>query len=293
MKLYYLVLPLAFIVSCKAQAPRLENSKDNNTLLWEISGNNLSRPSYLYGTFHLICKTDLAISKNLESAIKSADEVYFELDLDDPALMMGALLYMNMKDGKQLKDLYTPEEYVRIENFFRDSLSTPLAMIQRMKPMFLQSMLYPKMLTCRQFTGVEQELMKIAKEYNKEIKGLETMQFQASVFDSIPYDVQAKALLKNIDSLDKYKVEFDSLVLLYKSQQLKKIEESFLENDISLLENQDLLLNNRNRNWVSQLKSLMPAKSVVVAVGAGHLVGEKGVIELLKKEGFVLRPIKN
>lgn len=288
---------LSFITlsqACTAQTINsLQTNKDDNSLLWEISGNRLSKPSYLFGTIHLICKDDLRISKNLEKAIKEAEEVYFEMDLDDPSNTLGAMLYMNMKNGKTLKDLYTIEEYDRLFNYFRDSLKFPIAMMQKMKPSFLEALLFTKLLPCKKAVGLETELMKIAKENKKEIKGFETIAFQASVLDSIPYEEQAKSLLKTIDSLDHYKKYFDTMLLAYSSQKIKSIEDFMNKKEFGMDEHKDVLLYKRNSDWVGQLKNILTKKSVFVAVGAGHLLGEKGVIALLKKEGYTLRPIIN
>jgi uncharacterized protein len=219
--------------------------------------------------------------------------MYMEMDMDDPATMMGGLLLMNMRDDSTLKKLYKEEEYKKIESFFNDSLHMPLAMFQKMKPFFLMAMLYPKMLPCKTMSGVETELMTLAKENKKEIKGFETMAFQAAVFDSIPYTQQAKELLKTIDSLETYKKYFDTMVRVYKSQQLNKIEELFSKSEFGMQDNQDILLDNRNKNWVNQLNAILKKQSVFIAVGAGHLVGNMGLINLLRKEGYTLRPIDN
>ena len=109
------------------------------------------------------------------------------------------------------------------------------------------------------------------------------MKFQASVFDSIPYDVQAKELMKNIDSFPKYASQFDTMMLAYKNQQMKIIESSLNESEFGMDKYEDLLLNRRNADWVKQLNSIMKNKSAFVAVGAGHLVGDKGLISLLRK----------
>ena len=164
---------------------------------------------------------------------------------------------------------------------------------QNLKPVFLESLLYPKMLPCKTTSGVEEQLMLLAKKNKKEIKGLETMAFQASVFDSIPYEEQAKELLKTIDSIASYRHFFDTMVTVYKSQQLDEIEKMFSKSEFGMADNQDILLNKRNENWVKQLKTIMKNETVFIAVGAGHLVGEKGLIALLRKEGYVLRPIEN
>ena len=221
MKFSCLILAVFLFQSCISQpVEKIQSNPDDNTLLWEISGNNLSKPSYLFGTFHLMCKEDIKFSKELKQAVKNASEVYFEMDLDDISNTLGVIMYMNMKDGKSLKDLYTPEEYKRIENYFKDSIGMSLMMVQRMKPNFTEAFLYPKMMPCKTASGVEEELMKIVKAEKKEIKGFETIEFQASVFDSIPYKDQAKELLNTIDSINIYKKNFDTMLNVYKSQQL-------------------------------------------------------------------------
>jgi len=291
-KIIRLTACVLIMMSCKAQ-PVLQTNATGNTLLWEISGNHLKSPSYLFGTFHLICKDDIPIGDQLKTAVHAAKEVYMELDMDDPATMMGGLLLMNMQGDTTLQQLFTPADYKKVVGFFKDSLHTPITLFEGMKPFFLMAMLYPKMLPCKTMTGVEEVLMQLAKTEKKEIKGLETMAFQAAVFDSIPYKQQASELLKTIDSLEAYKKYFDTMVMVYKTQQLDKMLDMFTKTEFGMEENQDILLDKRNSNWVAQLKTIMAAAPVFIAVGAGHLVGEKGLIALLRKEGYTVRPIKN
>jgi uncharacterized protein YbaP (TraB family) len=288
-------LAFVFLVSCNAQqhGPVTKKQNNNNTLLWQVSGKGLAKPSYLFGTFHLMCKDDIHFSEQLKSAIKNSSEMYMEMDMDDPSILMSGFLYLNMKNGKTLKDLYSATEYNRVEKYFSDTLHTPLSLLQNAKPYFLVALLYPKMLHCSSPTGVEEELVKLAKENKKEIKGLETMQFQASVFDSIPYEWQAKELLKNIDSSQQYKNEFDSMLVVYKDQHLDEIGKLFSKSEFGSEAFEDLLITKRNINWVTQLKNIMRNESVVVAVGAGHLVGNNGLISLLRKEGYSVDPLEN
>ncbi len=285
---------LITIASCKAQKNvGLISNADNNTLLWEITGNGLQQPTYVYGTYHIMCKKYLIVSSQLKAAITNVDEVYMELDMDDPATMMGAFSMMNMKGEKKLADLYSPIEYTKVSSFFTDSIHVPLSMVNKMKPFFLMAMLYPKLTDCNASSGVEEAILKEAKANKKQIKGLETMAFQAGVFDSIPYTIQAKELLKMIDSLPHYKKYMDTLLTIYLSQNLQKIEDQFNNKEMGLMDNQDILLDDRNADWVKQLQQLMKQKSLLVAVGAGHLVGKKGLIQLLKNQGYVVRPLLN
>jgi uncharacterized protein YbaP (TraB family) len=200
---------------------------------------------------------------------------------------------MNMKDNKKLEDLYSPEDYQRLQSYFSDTLHTPLMLLERAKPYFLVALLYPRMMNCKNPSGVEQELVSLSKENKKEIKGLERMQFQASVFDSIPYEWQAKELLKNIDSFSVYKKEFDDMLSFYKDQRLDSMQTMLSQSEFGAGEYEDLLLNDRNKNWVAQLNTIMKNESVFVAVGAGHLIGEMGLINLLRKAGYKVEPLEN
>ena len=281
------------IMACQSKSQSaLKIQKNRNTLLWQVSGKDLKKPSYIFGTFHLLCKDDINLSEQLKSALASSNKIYMELDLDDPSTMLSAMLYMNMKD-KKLQDLYTPSEYKRIESYFNDTLHTPLTMFQKMKPYFLVAFLYPRMMSCKNASGVEEELVKLAKENKKEVLGLETMQFQASVFDSIPYEWQAKELLKNIDSFASNKKEFDILINDYRNQRLSDMEKLLAKSEFGSEKYQEILLTKRNVNWVQQLNKIMPENNVLVAVGAGHLTGKNGLLSLLKKEGYKVEPLLN
>lgn len=295
MKTIKSLLLLTLFYSCAAQPKNinLTINKDDNSLLWRVSGNGLKQPSYLFGTFHLMCKDDIHFSDQLKTAFNNADKVYMELDMDDPATMLAGLLLVNMKDGKKLQQLYSVAAYKRVSSFFSDSLQMPLSFIEHMKPFFLEALLYPKMMPCKTFSGVEEELMKLAKTDKKEIKGFETMEFQSAIFDSIPYQEQANELIKSIDSLEFNKKEFDTMMAVYKSQRINEIENLFSKSESGMEAHQDILLNDRNKNWVRQLKNILKDTSVFVAVGAGHLVGKLGLIALLKKEGYTVEPLLN
>jgi uncharacterized protein YbaP (TraB family) len=292
MRILSLIMIIAFVNNCTAQTNLIAN-KDDNSLLWQITGNRLKQPSYLFGTFHLLCKEDIHFSNQLKKAVESSKEIYMELKMDDPAVLIGGLKFLYMKGDKKLKNFYTDSEYNKVATYFNDSLNTPLEAMQSMKPYFLMSLLYTKMLPCKPTSGVEEELVTLAKVNQKQIKGLETMEFQASVFDSIPYAEQAKDLLKSIDSINTYSTEFNDMLKVYMSQQINKIGELVNKTEFGINEHDNILLDDRNKNWVQQLKLIMANESVFVAVGCGHLVGDKGLIELLRKEGYIVNPLLN
>ncbi|MBS1566154.1 MAG: TraB/GumN family protein, partial [Bacteroidetes bacterium] len=144
---------------------------------------------------------------------------------------------------------------------------------------------------CPAKDGMEQVIMKEAKKDNKPIFGLETVKFQASVFDSIPYQRQAKDLLKMVDSSANGTDSSDMQLLdVYRKQDLNKMQK-MTEDEEGMSDYIDLLLYNRNADWVRKMPAIMKDKATLFAVGAGHLGGDKGVISLLRKAGYMVRPV--
>ncbi|GAC1380328.1 MAG: hypothetical protein NVSMB45_03470 [Ginsengibacter sp.] len=149
------------------------------------------------------------------------------------------------------------------------------------------------MLPCNNATGVEEELMASAKQYKKPVIGLETLEYQASIFDSIPYKLQASELVQTIDSLSSSKKEFQQMVEYYKAQRLDKLSEKSLKSENITSKYNDILLKNRNDNWVKKLPALLKRKSLFIAIGAGHLPGQYGLIKLFRQSGYTVTPINN
>jgi hypothetical protein len=148
---------------------------------------------------------------------------------------------------------------------------------------------------CSNLVAMEELIMREAKRNGKDIKGLETMDYQLSIFDSIPYKLQAKQLYEMVKNSDKKQdeKELQELTDAYRKQQLDKMDELTKKEDIGIENFTDILLYNRNENWAKKLDGLLPKNSLVIAVGAGHLPGQRGVINLLRKAGYKVEPVKN
>ncbi len=274
-----------------------QNNNENNTLLWKISGNGIVKPSYLFGTIHMLCADDAVLSANFKKAIHNCDEVYLEVDMDNLLEIFGAIGQMKMRDDTTLRDLLSEADYEKVKHYFESKGSLlPFSMLETFKPMLAASTLEQGSLPCDNPTMMEQVIMQEAKEHDKKIKGLETMSYQAGILDSIPYKLQAQQLVSYIDSAgtgDKENKELDQLFNAYRDQDLGKLETLMVETDAGMAGFTDILLYHRNQNWVKKLKSLLGGNALVVAVGAGHLPGEKGLINLLRKEGYTLTPVDN
>lgn len=288
---------LAFLLAIQATGQKTVQ-KESNSLLWQISGNGLPQPSYLFGTIHMLCKDDAVLSDSLRNIIKQSKDIYLEVDMDNIFEMLGLMSQLKMKNDTTLADLLSKEEYQRVKTFFETKSSMlPFSMLETYKPLLAVSTLAESSVPCESAVAMEQLIMEEAKKNHKNIKGLETMAYQAGIFDSIPYKLQAEQLLSYVDSsgseTGSESDEFDELSKAYKAQDLDKLEAFSKKTDIGMANFTDMLLYNRNRNWVAKLKGLLPAKQLLIAVGAGHLPGEQGVINLLRKAGYTLKPVKN
>lgn len=284
------VLSLFISLLLIAGITQAQDSPKENSLLWEISGKGLTKPSYLFGTIHLICPADFSLSDSLKTAVSKTGQLALEIDMDDPGLMAAMTQTMFMKGGKSLKDLIPESDYTHLNQFYKDSLKMDLASFGRAKPFMMMGPLFARILGCEP-QSYEMSLMGLAGKQKMEIIGLETIEDQMAIFDTIPYDKQAKMLISMIDKLPETKTEFKALVDLYKEQNLQKLYEQTMQSEFGMDGQDEVMLFQRNLKWISRIDKIVHEKPTFIAVGAAHLGGEKGVIALLRKNGFKVRPI--
>ncbi|WP_232835008.1 TraB/GumN family protein [Pleomorphovibrio marinus] len=260
-------------------------------VFWKISGPELEKPSYLFGTIHLICEQDFKLSEEVAEKLKYADALVLEVDMDDPALALSMLSRMQNEDGESITDYLSEEEYKVIRQMLIERTGMDLDMLKTMRPFILMTLIYPNLLEC-ETKSYEHELMKVAKAEEMDILGLESIDDQLSIFDRIPLDEQYRSFYEYAENLDRGRQEF------------RKLINTYLEEDIALLVKmvsespeyrayQDILLDKRNHNWIAPMQELMKGSTVFFAVGAGHLGGENGLLNLLRKEGYTLTRMGN
>jgi len=305
--IFYILIAITFIsTSCKttkdAMVDKVQMEADRpleNSLLWRIDGNGLTTPSYLYGTIHLIDAEDYYLPSGTLAAIDNSKKMVFEIDMNemgDMGAMMGLMNQAFMKDNLTLKDLLSEEDYKLVDAHFKE-MGLPLMMLERMKPMFLTVFasgdMDPMGLQTGSMKSYEMEFLEMAKSADKPVAGLETIEFQMSVFDSIPYDAQADMLVETIKKGDTDSSDFEKMIQMYKDQKINDMISMISDEDEQLSEYEDILLGKRNEAWISGMKQMMSEMPTFFAVGAGHLAGKKGVINLLKKEGYKLTPLSH
>ncbi len=294
-----------FFVDCKSTKDSqkahaaVENYDLDPALLWKIEGNGLAKVSYLFGTIHMIDADKFFWPPKTLAAFDESEQVAFEIDMNemnDLGAQMGLMTKAFMKDGLTLKDLYSEEDYATVKNHLSE-MGLPMFLMEKLKPMFLTVFASGDIDMSTGFgagssmKSYEMEFMSLAKDSEKAISGLETIEYQLSVFDSIPYTDQAQMLLESITSSDAGDDQFAEMMDMYLTQDISAMSSMMGEEEAGIGGYEDILLFTRNKNWIPIMSDKMKTASTFFAVGAGHLGGKDGVIDLLKKAGYKLTPV--
>lgn len=280
------------VIAITTTTTSLLAQKLENSTLWKIEGSGLNKASYLFGTIHITC--DATLENDVIKALDETKQIVLEIDMDDPDMQDKMMKGMYMKDGKTLKSIVNDEDYQAIDSLFTSKMGISVKMIENVKPFFLTSMLYPKFIDCP-MESFEAELMKVAKEQNEEIFGLETIDDQINVFEVIPYEDQVKDLVRTAkDNMAYDKANFAKLLSIYKDENITDMLNIMNDDNYSsVAEYQDELLDNRNINWIPKIKEYAEKQATFFGVGAGHLAGENGVINLLRQAGYTVRAVRD
>ena len=283
------VLLLLLVIFCGSTS--YAQKQTSNSLLWEISGNGLQQPSYLFGTKHMICKEDFLLSETAKQKFNSSKQVYLELDMDDPQLQMTMMQQLQLPSNESLKNKFDESDFKALDSFLMKELNMNLAVFDQFKPMMVMSLLAQRVLSCAEMESYEMNFVKMATEQKKELLGLEKVEDQLAVFDAIPDSLEIRSIMNMVNDFDAQKKEFNRMSTIYKSQDLEALYQLIAESP-EMMGSQELLLDRRNRNWIPVMDSAMKKTSTFFAVGAGHLGGNQGVLELLRKQGYSVKPIQ-
>lgn len=263
----------------------------DNSLFWQISGKDLQKPSYLYGTIHIISQDDFFIGKNVQKKLQKSNLLIMEMDLKN--MDVAALASVSvLNEGKTIKDYMSDTDYAHLRTFMEKFIGvkpfTFESFYSRLKPLYIEQLIFFQHLG-QEKESYEQHFKTLAEQKKIPIAGLETMEEQLKFMDEIPLDAQLKSIVKTIDNYSEETKKLDTLLQHYKEQNLRELTKYFeAEEDSSLM---DMMVNKRNDNWIPKLKAFMQDKSCFIAVGAGHLGGKNGLINLFKEQGYTVEPI--
>ena len=277
------VTAIAIIFSVASQSqtksPKLENS-----LLWEVSGNGLSKPSYLYGTIHMICGGDYFLSEKTKKAFEVSNKLVLEINFADPNEMSDM---QKMAMGKEpLSKKLNPEQLSKLDLILKKTTGMNVQQVDSFSLMTVMSLISMKSFGCTDMKLYEMEFIEQAKKRNIEIGGLETVKSQLAMFDNAYSNDEMITMLSESTSEETAK-----LVAAYKSENVQGLYDITTDEKFTSETTKKAMLDNRNNNWVQNMPELMKKESVFFAFGAAHLGGEEGVINLLRKAGYKVKPI--
>ncbi len=266
-----------------AQQQSLENS-----LLWEISGKGLTKPSYLYGTIHMICSNDFRMSDQVKKAFDNTAKLVLEIDMFSPAV--AAEMQKALIADTPLSAKLPPPQYALIDSLLKQQTGLSLQVFDNFRLMALVSFLSRMGFACDSLKIYEAEFKQMADKKKLQLASLETLQEQMGFFDKAFPDDSIVSQLNTLD-LQEMRTKTEQMVQYYQSEELENVYKKIIEekgmNESAL----HWLLEVRNANWVKKMPGIMEEGSTFFAVGAGHLAGDKGVIRLLRQTGYTVKPV--
>lgn len=268
---------------------------EEKSLLWEISGNGIEMPSFLFGTIHIACEGDVIINDEIRNSFDKTTELMLEIDLSDPQALMQMMIASNATDGIALSDKLGEELSVKVDSFLQENKSVSLSMFDNLN---VQSFLVQMSLMgmdCPMGVGYDLLFLQEAVRNEMPIKGLESIQTQIDLFMNQPEEESFKAIEYFVDNFSEMKAQTSSLIEMYKVQDIQGLYEvtvsGYKDSEYSFGGNVEDLLDNRNMNWIPVIENQIKEIPTFIAFGAAHLAGEKGVIHLLRERGYTLTPV--
>lgn len=281
-------------------------------LLYKISGKDLKVPSYIIGTFHLANATFVDKIAGVKDALTATDQVFGEVPFDDmlnPDSLKVMQAAMMLPDGQTLKTVLSAEQYKKLDAVLTQMMGVGLsnpqvnAQMGKMSPAALSAQLQVLMFMQKHMGefdplhGFDQYFQTQAKHNNEPIGGLETVAFQTTLlYKSYDMQRQVEQLMCMIDNMDFYEKIAEKMAQAFYAQDidaLKAAMEEKLGNTCDATPKEwAQFIDNRNADWVKKMPAIMAAKPTFFAVGAGHLPGPKGVLQLLKDIGYTVEAVR-
>lgn len=262
-------------------------SKNKNTLLWEIRGDAIPSPSYVFGTMHVQDERAFRNVDFIESCILKTDAfaAEYDLDIENPEAFHDIAL---LPEGQKLSELISPKIYAKLSKVFLRESGLKLQYFEDKKPVIILNMLGAAQFSEERQISLDQYLYNFAKTESKEMLGIESFESQLEIMRKMPMKDQLKSLKEMALNFGRYRRNIKKTTALYLEGDLIKILKKVKQTSGGM---RKLLLYDRNLLMASRIAEIASGKSLFAAIGAGHLGGKKGVLRLLKKAGFEVRGV--
>lgn len=284
----------------------------NAQILYKITGKDAKNASYIIGTYHLADASFTEKIPGLQTALAETEQVYGEVNMENmmqPASIQKMTAAMMLPEGQTLKTVLTPEQFGKVSAFAKELMGVGLdndmvfSQLGKMSPKALATQFTLLLFIKNSATpfnpanGLDNFFQMQAKQNNKPIGGLETIDFQIeTLYKSTPIERQVEELICLVDNKEYNLMMVQEISKAFYAQDLQAIEKAAdekLNNSCdSTPEEEETLIYGRNDNWMKLMPSIMAEKPTFFAVGALHLVGERGMLAQLQKAGYTVTPCK-
>ena len=268
----------------------------NNSLIYKIQSD--TNTVYILGSIHVLAEEYYPLTRSFSYAYYNSQKVIFEIDpeiLFSPETAKTNEKYYMLPKGHTLKSVLSPSTYQLLKKKIR-SLGLDMEQVNKLKPWVVyltMSGQFDSSIEFRPDLGIEHYFYQRAKDAKKPTGGLETVQDQLSIFDSLPLKTQDAMLKETLTMTDSKKREqaFLHMVKSWHQGNLKGLEDLVDSMKTYPLFYKKLLVE-RNNNWIPQIEEFLTEdKNVLVIVGAAHLPGEDGLLHLLREKGYELERV--
>ena len=280
------------IVIVGASVPRDHLWAQEKSFLWKASGDK--NTVFILGSIHLLKPDSATLKPIVDEVFSKSKRLVLEIDLvkEGPKKFQQLLMQKGIDaEGKQLQQQLSPETY-QMTAARAASLGVDLKLLEPFKPwvvaltmvvMELQKLGYDPNL------GIDHQLARRAQQADKPVAGLETAEFQIDIFSRLTIPEQEMFLRQSLLEMDQLEKSIDDLLAVWNSGDIARGEQLFLESMRAYPELKAKIIDERNRNWIGQIEQFLKQdEDILVVVGAAHLVGKEGVIEILKASGYNL-----
>lgn len=260
--------------------------KHKNSLLYKITGNGLKKPSYLLGTMHMVCAKDFLLQEKVLKAMGKCSIYYMEVDLGSAQQMQ--LMQQPFPETIDIAEGLSVPEQGDLDFILQNQFDLSLEEARQLPPVALVHRMTIDAIDCEDTMMVEMELLKIAQDKDLKTAGLETALEQLQIAQKV---FNGKEILLQLRSAGVYKFLFTKMVKAYHSENLDELAMLITDKRFMSKRAYNILVINRNKRWAKAIPSLITSQNAFIAVGAGHLTGEHGLLQLLVEKGYAVNHV--
>lgn len=258
-----------------------------SSLLWSMSRED--NVSYIFGTMHVKDYRVHHFTEQIFPYIQKCNAFAAEFNLDEFA-KANFQSFNLIKDDQRISTLISEKKFHKIRKSILKSFGLDLLNFDRVLPLFVVNYISESIMVSSENLSLDSLLWQYASGQNRNMFGLESVEDQIRILNSIPISYQIKSLLELSKNVSSFRQKIKQLIHLYENQ---LIDELYQASKKSLGKQKRILLYDRNDKMLARMSTIINAeKSLFIAVGAAHLSGKFGLLRKLKQNGYRVKPVE-